>query len=106
MYLHDLTSIKIDLTKQEVEDIAFDTKRVLLASAANHWFNHYKCDHLSEKRMRENEFAEYVLFQDKERYARLSFLFGLVGLSNVTKNLEEELKEIYRKKVEDKNKSK
>lgn len=99
MYLTDVTSYKIDFSKQEVLDVAFDIKRTLLDTVETHWFFHFKSGHKENDVPKEEIFVSYIFDKEKERMSKLDFMFGLVGYNYITKSLDSEIKEIFRKKM-------
>ena len=70
---------KVDLTHQEMSDIAFDIKRMLMVTAETHWVAHAKGKD-------EFEFADYVLEKESERVKKINFFSGIVGLRNDLRN--------------------
>ncbi|MBP1905305.1 GTP1/Obg family GTP-binding protein [Paenibacillus turicensis] len=69
------SNARVDLTYQEMSDIAFDIKRALMVTAETHWVTHAKDKDAFE-------FAEYVLEKEAERVKKIHFFSRVVGLRN------------------------
>lgn len=99
MYLTDITSIKIDCSKEEIVDVAFDIRRAMLQSAETHWFNRYKSNCKSDEYLNYLDFVTLVKQEERKRIEKLDFLFGLVGMNYVTKSLDNDITEVFKKKI-------
>jgi hypothetical protein len=98
MYLSDITSIKIDCTKEEITDIAFDINHRLLETARDHWYSHFVSGYKAEDKPKSSEFISYIKEKERVRLEKISFLFGLVGYTHIVNGLDSDLTEVFNKK--------
>jgi hypothetical protein len=97
MYLIEASDLKLSMSTDDVKQIAFDIKRVLLDVAEDHWLKWYKNDNKETTQLTPVGFATYVHNKEQDRLERIKFLFGICGMGYIYENTDNELKDIYNK---------